>query len=406
MMKQVVLILCIGLCVLNCFAQPTRVFDVNFNNCDEIDAADGKLGGIGGNPQCECGVDGMAFRFDGVADSIGYDENIDRILNQDFALSFYYFLDNTPNDGNQIDLISFGGAVCDRDSSLTVRYIPQSNNILAEISTNQQFIFTLRGVIPPNHCWNYVVINKTNDGLELYINAELIDENEDFDRNFRFKTDGILSIGDSQGDCTNFSNRFTGLIDEIRIYDRVLEESEVISENLNPDRIITQDQTIFIDESLDIVTGNSCSSSFNWSPQTALDDPMSKFPAASPIETTSYTYTVDFGTCVSTDSIRISVVDPSISTCDQLFVPNAFTPNDDNRNDEFGISNDFIIDDLISFQVFSKWGEKLFETTSLDEKWNGTFNGEPINPGTFLYRVVYICSGEEFSASGNFVLLN
>lgn len=404
MMKQQ-LILILSLYTIICVAQPTTVFDVSFNNCDEIDSADGKLGVIAGNPLCECGVDGMAFRFDGEVDSIGYDDNIDRILNQDFALSFYFFLDDTFDPADQIDLISFTDDECVRDSSLTVRFNPATNSILTEISINTVFIFPVRGEIPLGQCWNYVVINKSDDKLELYINNELVDENEDFDRNFRFKPDGVFAIGASP--CvSSFSSRFAGLIDEVRLYDRVLLENEVISENFNPDRIVTEDQTIFIGESLDIVTGSSCSSSFTWNPQTALDDPSSKFPTASPVETTTYNYTVNFGTCASTDSIRVSVVDPNVSTCDQLFVPNAFTPNDDNRNDEFGISNGFIIDDLIAFQVFSKWGEKLFETTSLDEKWDGTYNGEPLNPGSFLYRVVYICSGEEFSASGNFVLIN
>ncbi len=405
MMKHIVLILLAGLFSLNGIAQPSRVFDVNFNNCDDIDNIDGKLGVIAGNPQCECGADGMAFRFDGVTDSIGYDDNIERILNQDFALSFYFFLDNTTNTTDQVDLISFTDSECVRDSSLTVRFVPQTSSILTEISINGAFIFTLRGVIPPGQCWNYVVINKSDDKLELYINNQLIDENEEFDRNFRFKPGGVLSLGGSP--CINsFSTRFAGLMDEVRLYDRVLLENDVISENFNPDRIITEDQTIFIGESLDIVTGNSCSSSFSWNPLTALDDPSSKFPTVSPVETTTYNYIVNFGTCASTDSVRVSVVDPNVSSCDQLFVPNAFTPNDDNRNDEFGISNDFIIDDLISFQVFSKWGEKLFETSSIDEKWDGTFQGEPLNPGSFLYRIVYTCSGEEFSASGNFVLIN
>ncbi len=386
-------------------AQIPTVFNVDFNNCDEIDSDANRMGVFGGNPQCDCGVDGMAFRFDGVADSIGYTDNIERILNQDFALSFYFFIENLTSSNQSIDLISFGDEGCVRDSSLTVRYIPQSNSIRTEISINNSIFFPMIGEVPAGPCWNYVVINKNDDRLELYVNNELVDEQEQFDRNFRFKPDGIFSVAASPCIST-FTTRFQGLIDEIRLYDRVLEENEVIALNLNPDQIITPDQTIFIGESLQIETGNSCTNSFTWSPQLGLDDPSSRSPEASPAETTTYQYSVDFGLCSSRDSIRISVVDPTVARCDQLLLPNAFTPNDDNRNDEFGISNDFIIQELLSFQVFSKWGEKMFETNSVDEKWDGTFDGEALNPGTFLYRVVYTCSGEEFSASGSFVLIN
>ena len=387
------------------FAQIPTVFNVDFNDCTEMDSDANRIGVFGGDPQCVCGVDGMAFRFDGFNDSIGYQNGIERILNQDFALSFYYFIENPATATGSIDLISFGDEGCQRDSSLTVRYIPQSNSIRAEISINNSIFFPLFGEVPAGPCWNYVVVNKDDDGIELYINNVLADENDQFDRDFRFKPDGILSVAASP--CiSNFASRFQGLIDEIRLYDRVLDEDEIISLNINPDQIITPSQTIFLGESIQIETGASCSNTFAWDPGTTLDDPLSMTPVASPVETTTYQYTVDFGICSSVDSVRISVVDPSVSRCDELLLPNAFTPNDDRRNDEFGISNDFIIDDLISFQVFSKWGEKMFETNSVEEQWDGTYQGEALNPGTFLYRVVYTCSGEQFSSSGSFVLIN
>jgi len=404
MSKNFIIVCFLLLCVTFVYSQPRAIFDATFDACDAFDQADAKMGTIAGNPSCECGVNDMGFRFDGMNDSIGFDENIDRILNQDFALSFYFFLENAPGNDSEVDLISFGNEECVRDSSLTVRYVPVINSIRVEVSINQSIIFNMVGEIPPGPCWNYIVINKNDDRLQMFINNQLVDENENFDRTFRFKPGGIFSIGASP--CiSSFSTRLRGLIDEVRIYDQVLEENEVLIENLQPDQIITEDQTIFIGESLALQTGNSCSNSFSWNPTTALSDPNSASPTVSPLETTVYNYIVNYGTCSSFDSIRVSVVDPSVSQCDELLVPNAFTPNQDRRNDQFGISNDFIIDDLISFQVFSKWGEKLFESTSVSEKWDGTFQGDELNPGTFLYRAVYTCSGEEFSASGSFVLI-
>lgn len=399
-------ILFLSFMAMNSFgiSQADILFNATFNGCDAFDEVSAFSGDIHGNPVCVCAVEGDGYRFDGLNDSIGYDSGIEDLLNQDFAISFYFFLDNTGINDQEVDLVAYGDNECFRDSSLTIRYVPQTNSIRTEISINSSIIFNLVGEIPAGSCWNYLVLNKNDDRLELYINEVLVADDADFDRNFQFKPNGVLSIGSSP--CiTTFSSRFKGLIDEFKIYNRPLLENEVISENLKPDKIITEDETIFVGESVIIETGNTCTESFKWTPIDDLVDEDTKSPIASPDETSQYVYTVNYGTCISTDSIRISVVNPGESQCDQLLLPNAFTPNNDRRNDLFGISNDFIIDNLKSFEIFSKWGEKVFEASSLDDKWDGNFKGQQMHPTTLLYRVVYDCNGEEFCATGSFLLV-
>lgn len=386
-------------------AQPNIIFDATFDACTALDEVSMIDGVIDGNPTCECAVNGTGYRFDGINDSIAYPNGIVDLLNNDFALSFYFFLDNNQLNDREIDLVSFSGPQCVRDSSLTIRYVPQTNSIRTQISkTTGSFLSNVIGEIPGQTCWNYFVLNKDDDKVEMYINNILVSTDQDFDRDFEFKPSGVLSVGASP--CiTNFSTRFKGIIDELKIYDSTLAESDIILENFNPDRIISPDETIFDGESVQIQTGNNCTGSFNWSPQTDLDDPLVQNPTARPDETITYQYEVNYGTCVSVDSIRISVVDPEQATCDELLLPNAFTPNNDRRNDTYGISNDFIIDQLKSFEIFSKWGEKVFGTSSLDDKWDGNYKGQPMVASTLLYRVVYDCSGEEFCATGSFVLI-
>lgn len=396
----VLFLFCTALC-----AQPNIIFDATFDSCNALDEVSMLDGIINGGPTCECAVNGMGYRFDGVDDSISYSNGIVELLNNDFALSFYFFLDNNQFNDRVVDLVSFSGGVCLRDSSLTIRYVPQTNSIRTQISkTPSSFLSNLVGEIPGESCWNYFVLNKDEDKAEMYINNILVATDLDFDRDFEFKPSGVLSVGASP--CiNNLSTRFKGIIDELKIYDSTLAERDIILENFNPDRIISPDETIFTGESVQIQTGSNCMGSFNWSPQSGLDDVLSQNPTASPDETTTYLYTVNYGVCTSIDSIRISVVDPEQSTCDDLLLPNAFTPNNDRRNDTYGISNDFIVDQLKSFEIFSKWGEKVFATSSLNDRWDGSYKGEAMVATTLLYRVVYDCNGEEYCSTGSFVLI-
>ena len=106
------------------------------------------------------------------------------------------------------------------------------------------------------------------------------------------------------------------------------------------------------------------------------------------------------------DKGRVALwLDPDDLDCSQLFLPKAFTPNDDGRNDEFGISNPYAVDELVSFEIFDRWGSRIFVTADPMEKWNGTYKGKELNPGVFLYKVRFRCNGEEFADVGSLSLI-
>lgn len=68
-----------------------------------------------------------------------------------------------------------------------------------------------------------------------------------------------------------------------------------------------------------------------------------------------------------------------------VYVPNSFTPNNDDKNEWFlpvirGVKQ-------LSFSVFNRWGKKLFETTSLNEGWDGQFNEEPCPEGVYVWKL-------------------
>ncbi len=68
-----------------------------------------------------------------------------------------------------------------------------------------------------------------------------------------------------------------------------------------------------------------------------------------------------------------------------IFIPNTFTPNGDNINDEFVVA----INNLISYRIkiFNRWGDLLFESKSISDNWNGMHKGESLPIGTYYYVI-------------------
>ena len=70
-----------------------------------------------------------------------------------------------------------------------------------------------------------------------------------------------------------------------------------------------------------------------------------------------------------------------------IYIPNAFSPNGDGINDFFKV----VGSNFKSFkmQIFSRWGELLFESTDINEAWDGTYNGNKVSVDTYLLMITY-----------------
>jgi len=108
-----------------------------------------------------------------------------------------------------------------------------------------------------------------------------------------------------------------------------------------------------------------------------------------PIITTTYSIMVTNNDgCSDLDSMTLLVIEDL-----DLYVPNIFSPNGDNVNDEIGIysaRNDVQID---LFQIFDRWGNLVhsasnFLTGDPSSAWDGNWNGSPLNPGVYTYLVI------------------
>lgn len=91
-----------------------------------------------------------------------------------------------------------------------------------------------------------------------------------------------------------------------------------------------------------------------------------------------------------------------------VFVPNAFTPNDDDINEGFVpiFNRDHGIEDY-SFMVFNRWGEELFSTEVIDQTWNGDYSAVISKTEVYVWKLRYrdTYSGELFDRVGHVTLL-
>ena len=87
-----------------------------------------------------------------------------------------------------------------------------------------------------------------------------------------------------------------------------------------------------------------------------------------------------------------------------LYMPNAFTPNDDGMNDLFRIPPMTNLT-LKEFSVYDRWGNRIFTTKNQNKGWDGTFNGKKQNTGVYTYFIKSIINSKEVLLKGNFTLV-
>jgi gliding motility-associated-like protein len=69
----------------------------------------------------------------------------------------------------------------------------------------------------------------------------------------------------------------------------------------------------------------------------------------------------------------------------KMYIPNAFTPNGDGINDQFGVKGEGITE--FHLYVYDRWGKVIFETTNPLQQWDGTYKGNPVQQDTYVYEV-------------------
>jgi gliding motility-associated-like protein len=143
---------------------------------------------------------------------------------------------------------------------------------------------------------------------------------------------------------------------------------------------------------------------YNWEPKDgSLNNDTIYNPIARPLKTTRYTVTVtDENGCTATADGQVSV-----QTCpDAVFLPNAFSPNGDSKNDELCIRSRAGTLARVELIIHSRWGEQVFTTTDPTFCWDGTFKNKKLSPDVFGYLLKFSCLEQEQHVKiGNITLL-
>jgi gliding motility-associated-like protein len=87
-----------------------------------------------------------------------------------------------------------------------------------------------------------------------------------------------------------------------------------------------------------------------------------------------------------------------------IYFPNAFTPNQDGKNDRFAVFTDYT---LQSFQltIYNRWGQKIFESTDQNKGWDGYANGKLQETGVFAWSCRFKKSNTTSEMKGTVVLI-
>ncbi|MEM0994576.1 MAG: LamG-like jellyroll fold domain-containing protein [Bacteroidota bacterium] len=373
-------------------------YNYDFDNLTVGDAIDA------GNPMYSCGAIGEALELDGVDDEVNFIGEINNEFNTiDFSISFY--IRPSSFTGTQDILSKLEN--CTSDNAFSIQYNPNARTILALLSESANKQVFLSGELSSDVCWQHVAVVRKSNEFMLYINGELSAQGLTSTRADISNT-APLSIAD--GPCLGATNvRYAGGLDEFRVFSEALDDEAIEDLYFKPDDITTQDTLLVLGDEVSIKTSSTCATNFIWTPVEGVTDPSNPNTTINPPIAGRFAYYLQFddgsGTCVARDSVIINVVSPDDLNCAEIFLPNAFTPNFDNINDTYGISNPFVIEDLTAFEIFDRWGNRVFFADDATVRWDGTFQGRRVNPGVMLYRIQYNCQGEALSKTGSVMLL-
>lgn len=376
-------------------AQNNVIEYLPFENCDTGDALPS------GNISCECGVVGESLLLDGQSE-LQFNNAFSTSFPGRAAFSLSFYIRPSPDNGEFVILSK--RAQCSSNESLQITYSNPARTIAVSISENINNAVTISEELPEGTCWHLITITKLNNTVELYINGEFAARGRSAGGTIDLGTSGPWRIGG--GPCVgNLFKRFRGNIDEFYYFSRALSAQAISDLYFQPDLINQRDTTIFMGDTLDLEVPNSCANSFFWSPSVNISTRLSSSTRVYPEETTTYVMDARHNACQARDTVRIVVVDPNEVGCEDVFLANAFTPNGDGRNDVFQIDNPIITDEIMSFEVFDRWGGTVFSTSDVREGWDGLINGERALPGVYIYKVVYDCNGVEKLVNGSVTLI-
>jgi gliding motility-associated-like protein len=177
-----------------------------------------------------------------------------------------------------------------------------------------------------------------------------------------------------------------------------------------PQKTDTEDMNMFYAAQMNNPVGNIISDTSNWTRITGnffasgeryftvgtfkQESEINKYYFGMPNNNLSYYFFDNFSLCPCSDTI------PPEGPPNVVFIPNVFSPNGDGENDNLYIRGENIKE--LTFSIYSRWGELVFESTDLNAGWDGTYKGKPCDPAVYIYHVKLVFNdGTEQEKKGN-----
>ncbi len=304
----------------------------------------------------------------------------------------------------------------DKDSSYIVGGISYSSNGDITNANGDGDYWVVKLNSKGNIVWKKNWGGSGNDHLRFIINKPLLNEyylagdsesdDEDFNSQAGFGDAdfGIIKLKEpvaEQKDSTVCSTgNFIPVNDTIRDvcgYDSVFVSYNPVLIKGPFDQLKKRD-TIFVGQSItlpSLVTG-----SISWDQDATLSCSKCSNPVANPMQTTIYTAvnTSPLG-CSITDNFTLVVLEDAV-----VITPNAFTPNNDQLNDWFGPLGK--VPESFSMQIFNRFGQIVYQSNKINNRWDGTYKGVLQPPGTFIYYIQYKdIQNKPRQQKGSFILI-
>jgi gliding motility-associated-like protein len=146
--------------------------------------------------------------------------------------------------------------------------------------------------------------------------------------------------------------------------------------NAGSDKAIIEGQSVVLNG---MASGTDIT--FTWSPTTNMTGSTTLNPTVKPLVNEIYSLTVvsNKGCGSAKDSVLIKVYK-------DLYIPNAFTPNNDGLNDRWNIETLQAFPDA-DVRVFNRFGEMVFHNKGINISWDGKFKGKVASSGAYVYVI-------------------
>ncbi|MBC6492990.1 PKD domain-containing protein [Flavihumibacter stibioxidans] len=146
--------------------------------------------------------------------------------------------------------------------------------------------------------------------------------------------------------------------------------------------------------------------SWRWEPSDFLSCTTCPAPETRPQWPITYRVTAATADgCVATDTVSFTV----LCNDSRIYIPNAFTPNADGKNEGFRIRADGVTQ-VNYIMVYNRFGQKVFERKNFqvndqEAVWDGRFNGSAVPSGAYVYMIEFQCMDQRFQRKGSVVVL-